>query len=77
MTTAYKNAKHICEMPAVTRKTVHIVIKDGMIQDAFADTEVDLIVYDLDTQDPEMLAEVEASVEALRQGTAAHEIEIL
>jgi hypothetical protein len=47
-------------------KTVHIVIKNGCVWEAFADADVDIVVYDLDTQDPDMLAEVEASVEALR-----------
>lgn len=61
--------------PEVKKKTVHIIIKDGCVMDAYADTDVDLVVYDLDTQDPEMLAEVEASVEALKRNCT--EIEIL
>ena len=57
------------------KNTVHIVIEDGCVIDAFADTEVDVIVYDLDCQDPDMKAEVEASVAALR--TNMKEVEIL
>lgn len=38
------------------KKTVHIVIQNGCVIDAFTDANVDVIVYDLDTQDPEMLA---------------------
>ena len=38
-------------------------------------SDVDVVVYDLDCQDPEMRAEVEASVEALK--TNLNEIEIL
>lgn len=75
MTSAYKNAKHLCSMQAAPRKTVHIVVKDGCVIDAYADTNVDVVVYDLDTQDPDMLAEVEASVAQLAD--FAHEVEIL
>jgi hypothetical protein len=59
----------------MTKKTVHIVIEGGCVVDAFADCDVDVVVYDLDCQDPEMIAEVEASVEALK--TNLTEIEIL
>lgn len=57
------------------KKTVHIVIKDGCVIDAYANSDVDVIVYDLDTQDSDMLAEVEASVAQLAD--FAHEVEIL
>lgn len=57
------------------KKTVHIVIENGCVIDAFADTDVDVIVYDLDCDDPDMRAEVEASVAALR--TNKQEVEIL
>lgn len=67
----------IINRPTITRKSVHIIIKDGCVVEAFADTgvDVDVIVYDLDTQDPEMRAEVEASIKALK--TNAEEIDIL
>lgn len=57
------------------KKTVHIVIQNGCVIEAFADADVDVVVYDLDCQDPEMLAEVEASVEALKSNL--DEVEIL
>ena len=57
------------------KKTVHIVIENGCVIDAFADTDVDVIVYDLDCDDPDMKAEVEASVEALKANI--QEVEIL
>ena len=57
------------------KKTVHIVIEDGCVIDAFADTDIDVIVYDLDCQDPDMKAEVEASVTALKANI--QEVEIL
>ena len=48
------------------KKTVHIVIENGCVVDAFADTDIGVIVYDLDCDDPDMKAEVEASVAALK-----------
>lgn len=48
-------------------KTVHIVVEDGFIVDAFADFEVDVIVYDLDCPDPKQKAQVEAEVTKLRK----------
>lgn len=75
MTTACKLALSICKAPTVTRNSVHIVIQGGSVVEAYADTNVDVIVYDLDTQDPDMLAEVQASVAQLAKHN--HEIEIL
>ena len=57
------------------KKTVHIVIENGCVIDAFADTDVDVVVYDLDCTDPEMKAEVQAAVDAL--ATNYDEVEIL
>ena len=57
------------------KKTVHIVIENGCVIDAFADTDVDVVVYDLDCTDPEMRAEVQAAVDAL--ATTYDEVEIL
>lgn len=56
-------------------KTVHIVIKDGCVIDAYANTDVDVVIYDLDTQDPDMLEEVEKAVAQLADHS--HEVEIL
>ena len=57
------------------KKTVHIVIEGGCVIDAYADCDVDVVVYDLDCQDPEMKEEIERSVAQLPD--FAHEVEIL
>ena len=57
------------------KKTVHIVIEGGCVVDAYADCDVDVVVYDLDTTDPDMKAEIEKSVAQLAD--FAHEVEIL
>ncbi len=47
-------------------KTVHIVIKDGFVENAFAsDPDLEVVVYDLDCTDPEEKAYIEAEVEKL------------
>lgn len=56
------------------KKTVHIVVEGGCVIDAFANCDVDVVVYDLDTQDPDMRAEIEKSVAQLAD--FAHEVEI-
>lgn len=34
------------------KKTVHIVVKDGLVQDVYAEgADVEVVVYDLDTDD--------------------------
>ena len=37
------------------KKTVHIVVKDGLVQAVYADKDldVDVVLYDLDTEDNE------------------------
>ena len=57
------------------KRTVHIVIEGGCVVEAYADCDVDVVVYDLDTQDPNMKEEVEKSVAQLAD--FAHEVEIL
>lgn len=49
------------------RKTIHIVVEDGFIEAAFADFDVDVVVYDLDCQDPEEKAHIEEEVAKLRR----------
>lgn len=70
-------ARNNINRPTITRKSVHIIIEGGCVVEAFADegVDVDVIVYDLDTQDPDMRAEVEESIAALKQNTT--EIDIL
>lgn len=54
---------------------VHIVIKDGFIDTAFAeDSNVEVVVYDLDCSDPEELNYIEGEVLGLRR--TLHEIEV-
>lgn len=57
------------------KKTVHIVIEGGCVIEAYADTDVDVVVYDLDTQDLEMKDEIKKAVAQLPD--FAHEVEIL
>ena len=59
----------------MSKKTVHIVIEGGIVTEAYADCDIDVVVYDLDTQDPEMKDEVEKAVAQLPD--FAHEVEIL
>lgn len=49
------------------RKTIHIVVKDGFIDTAFADFDVDVVVYDLDCQDPEEKVHIEEEIVKLRR----------
>ena len=56
------------------KKTVHIVVEGGCVIDAFANCDVDVVVYDLDTRDPDMRAEIEKSVAQLAD--FSHEVEI-
>lgn len=58
------------------KNTVHIVIKNGVIWEAYGDGDVELVVYDLDTDDPEMKAEVERELSVIRAKAENHEIEI-
>lgn len=58
----------------MSKPTVHIVIQGGCVIDAYADTDIDVVVYDLDTDDPEMKADLEKSVAQLAE--LAYEVEI-
>jgi hypothetical protein len=59
----------------MAKKTVHIVVEDGFIEDAFADFDVDVVVYDLDCPDPEQKEVVKQAITAAKAG--CKEIEIL
>ena len=76
MTTACELARSVIKMPEVKRSTVHVVLKDGVIWEAYGEGDVELVVYDLDTDDPEMKAEVERELSAVRSKVENHEIEI-
>lgn len=71
MTTACELARSVIKMPEVKRPTVHVVLKDGVIWEAYGEGDVELVVYDLDTDDAfereeaeEAIRELEAQVEA-------------
>jgi hypothetical protein len=57
------------------KPTVHIVIRNGIVEEAYADCDVDVVVYDLDCPDGDMKEEVERAVAQLPD--FAHEVEIL
>ena len=74
--TLCKFAENVIKEPQVRRKTVHIVVKDGVIWEAYGEGDVDVVVYDLDTDDPEMKAEVERELSVVRAKAENHELEI-
>lgn len=43
-------------------RTVYIVVKDGIIQEAYADHITDLVILDYDTQDEEMIKELDKTL---------------
>jgi hypothetical protein len=47
------------------RPNVHIVIRGGFVEEAYAECDVDIIVYDLDCPDGDMKEELEKRVEEL------------
>ena len=48
-------------------RTVYVVVKGGVIVDAYADHLTDLVVLDLDTQDEDMLAEVNKKLKEVQE----------
>lgn len=55
-------------------KTVYVVIKDGIIQDAYADHSTDLVVLDYDTQDEEMIKELDKELAKIKTDNQIVEI---
>jgi len=55
-------------------RTVYVVVKGGVIIDAYADHLTDLVVLDLDTQDEEMLAEVNKKLKEVQENEDVVEI---
>ncbi len=47
------------------KPNVHIVIRNGVVEEAYAECDVDIIVYDLDCPDGDMKEELERRVEEL------------
>lgn len=58
------------------KNIVHVVIKNGAVLEAYRAGDTELIVYDLDTDDPEMKAEVEKTLSVVRAKAENHELEI-
>jgi hypothetical protein len=58
------------------KNTVHIVLKNGVIWEAYGEGDVGIVVYDFDTDDPEMKAEVERELSTVRAKAENHELEI-
>ena len=48
----------------MNKKKVYIVVKDGLVQDVFEDNglDIEVVLCDLDSDEPEELAEIEAFV---------------
>jgi hypothetical protein len=55
-------------------KTVYVVVKDGIIQDAYADHSTDLVVLDYDTQDEEMIKELNTELAKIKNNNQIVEI---
>jgi hypothetical protein len=55
-------------------KTVYVVVKDGIIQDAYADHSTDLVVLDYDTQDEEMIKELDTELTKIKNNNQIVEI---
>jgi len=55
-------------------RTVYVVVKGGVIIDAYADHLTDLVVLDLDTQDEQMLDEVNEKLKEVQENEDVIEI---
>jgi hypothetical protein len=44
---------------------VHIVVRNGIVEEAYAECDVDIIIYDLDCPDGDMKEELEKRVAEL------------
>lgn len=49
----------------MNKPTVHIVLRNGIVEEAYADCDVYVVVYDLDCPPGDMKEEVERRVEDL------------
>lgn len=58
------------------KNIVQVVLKNGVILEAYGADDTELVVYDLDTDDPEMKAEVEKTLSVVRAKAENHELEI-
>jgi hypothetical protein len=55
-------------------RTVYVVVKDGIIQDAYADHLTDLVVLDYDTQDEEMIKQLDKELAKIKENNDCIEI---
>lgn len=55
-------------------QTVYVIIKRGVIIEAYADHETDLVVLDYDTHDEEMTKELDAELENIQKNNKIVEI---
>lgn len=55
-------------------RTVYVIVKGGVIIDAYADHLTDLVVLDLDTQDEQMLDEVNKKLKEVQENEDVIEI---
>lgn len=49
------------------KKTVHIVIENGCVVEAYADDDVEVIVYDLDCPDEDQKGHIESALFRAKQ----------
>jgi hypothetical protein len=56
-------------------KTVHIIVKDGFVETAYANFDVDVVIYDLDSTEPAMIENVEQAIEDIKAN--CNEIEVM
>ena len=54
--------------------TVYIVLKDRIIQEAYADHSTDLVVLDYDTKDEEMIRILDNELVKIKENTECIEI---
>ena len=59
------------------KPTVHIVIENGIVSEAYADYDVDVVVYDLDCPDGDMKEKLERRVaEGMKMAFAMYPTDI-
>jgi hypothetical protein len=57
------------------KKTVHIVVQDGFVRAVYAEnTEVDAIIYDLDTDNNEEYDDLISTLTTLRQSDNVNKV---
>ena len=54
--------------------TVYVVVKGGIIQDAYADHSTELVILDYDTQDDEMIKELDKELAKVKTNNQIVEI---